>query len=96
MSGEQRQGAALGKISAVVWVVGTFGDCCGGGTLGLSIPISTPSCAVLEGVGGDRSSGVAILGGGLKATLGGGAVWWRGRGLMGDTTLNFCGGWRVS
>ena len=44
-----------------------------------------------EGVGGDRSSGVATIGGGLKATLGGGAVLRRGRGMMGDATLNLDG-----
>ena len=44
--------------------VGTFGDRCGGGTLGLSVPVSTPLYGVLEGVGGDISSGVATLGGG--------------------------------
>ena len=44
-----------------------------------------------EGVGGDRLSVVAPLGGGLKATLGGGAVLQRGRGLMSNATLNFFG-----
>ena len=83
-------------IGSAVWVVGTFGDhfgrdCSGGDTIGLSIFISTPLCAVRKGVGGDRYSGVATLGGGLKATLGGEAVLWRERGLMGDATLNFSG-----
>ena len=67
----------------------TFGDSCDGGTLGLSIPVSTPLCDVIEGVSGYRSRDVATLGGGLKATLGGGSVSRRGRGMMGDATLNF-------
>ena len=57
----------------------------------MSIPASTPLLVVLEGVGGDISSGVVSLGGGIKATLGGGAALRSGHGLMGDATLNFSG-----
>ena len=52
MRGYQHSGDTLGTSGTAVWAVRTFGDRCGGGTLGLSIPVSTPFCAVLEGVGG--------------------------------------------
>ena len=55
----------------------------------MSIPASTPLLVVLEGVGGDISSGVVSLGGGIKATLGGGSVLRRGCMLMGKATLNY-------
>ena len=55
----------------------------------MSFHVSTTLCAVLEGVGGDRSSGVATLGGDLKSNLGGGDLLRRRLGLMGDATLNF-------
>ena len=93
--GERRGSVALGTRSSAVWSVGPFGDRCGRGTLGLSIPVSTPLCEVLKGVGGDRSSNVDTLGGSLMDTLGGGAVLRRGRGLMGYATLNFSGSNRV-
>ena len=47
MRGDQHGGAT-------VWAVGTFGDHCGGGTLGIYIPVSTTLCVVLEGMGGYR------------------------------------------
>ena len=62
-----------------------------GGTLGLSIRVSTSICEELKGVGGDRSRGVATLGGDLKATLGSGAASRRAPGLMVDATLNIYG-----
>ena len=52
--GERRGGAALGISGAAVWSIVTFGDRCGRSTLGLYIPVSTPLCEVLEGMGGDR------------------------------------------
>ena len=45
-----------------------------GATLGTSGAVVWAVGTFGEGVGGDRSSGVATIGGGLKATLGGGAV----------------------
>ena len=75
----------------MVWTVGTFGDRCCRSTLRLSIPVSTPLFMVLKGVGGYRSSGVDILGGGLKATLGSGYVSRRRRRQMVNATLNFSG-----
>ena len=57
----------------------------------MSIPASTPLLVVLEGIGGDISSGVVSLGGGIKATLGGGSVSRRGGGLMDDATLKLAG-----
>ena len=89
--GERRGGAALEKSGAAVWVTGTFGDRYVGGTHGLSISSITPLCVVLEGMGGYRLSGVATLGGDIKATIEGGDILRRGQGLMGDATLNFSG-----
>ena len=88
---DQRGGAALGTSGAAAWAVRTFGGRCGGGSLRIFIPVSIPLCAVLKGVGVYRYIGVATLGGGIKATLGGGADLRRGHGLMVDPTLNFSG-----
>ena len=45
--GERRGGAALVASGSAAWAVGTFWNRCGGDTLGLSIPASTPVCTVL-------------------------------------------------
>ena len=63
----------------------------GGAVLGKSIAVVWAIGKFWESLGGYRLSGVLTLGGGLKATLGGGAVWRRGRGLMGNTKINFSG-----
>ena len=63
----------------------------GGAALGMSGAAVWDVGTFGEGVGGKISGGVATLGGGLQATLGGELVLWRGSGVMGYATLKFSG-----
>ena len=83
------RGICFSDILALYVLVGMHGERRCGAALGTSSAAIWAIGKFGEGVGRDRSIGVATLGGGLKATLGGGYVSRRGRGMMGDATLNF-------
>ena len=88
--GEQRGGAASGMGGAVACAVRIFEDRRGGGNWRFVLVIKF-ICAVSEGAGGDRYSGVSTLvGGTARASLGVGDASRRGCGLL-DATINFSG-----